>query len=235
MVSFEEKIGGRLCRFREEGNGGPVLLQPLEEERGETLDREAAAIWETAKGVPFSMVAFSLSDWDKELTPWEAPPVAGKIPFGGEAKKTLAFLTEALLPALENRYGKGARFFLGGYSLAGLFSLYAATVSPRFAGIAAVSPSVWYPGWTDYCRTRELLAEKVYLSLGTKEEKTRHPVLSRVGECLREQYEAACNSASVRRKILEWNPGGHFTDPEGRVAKGFLWLMGCRNAGENRQ
>ena len=41
------------------------------------------------------------------------------------------------------------KLYLGGYSLAGFFSLWAAYQTDRFAGVAAVSPSVWFPGWMD--------------------------------------------------------------------------------------
>lgn len=43
-------------------------------------------------------------------------------------------------------------YYLGGYSLAGLFSLWAAYQTNLFAGIAAASPSVWFPGFLDYAK-----------------------------------------------------------------------------------
>ncbi len=41
-----------------------------------------------------------------------------------------------------------------------------------FTAIAAASPSVWYPGWMDFARTRQPKVPRIYLSLGDAEEKT---------------------------------------------------------------
>jgi hypothetical protein len=64
----------------------------------------------------------------------------------------------------------------------------------------------------------------VYLSLGDKEEKTRNPVMARVGTAIREAEEIL-KEAGVDC-ILEWNPGNHFKDAEKRTAKGFEWVLG---------
>lgn len=41
--------------------------------------------------------------------------------------------------------------------------------SDCFVGIAAVSPSVWFPGWMVFVRSHTPMARKIYLSLGDKE------------------------------------------------------------------
>ena len=43
-----------------------------------------------------------MEDWNRELSPWEAPPVFGKVPFGGGPEDTLRFV-ERLLPVLRAR------------------------------------------------------------------------------------------------------------------------------------
>ena len=58
----------------------------------------------------------------------------------------------------------GRRRFLCGYSLAGLFALWAVYQTDFFAGTAAVSPSVWYPGWLGYAEEHRALTPAVYLS-----------------------------------------------------------------------
>ena len=78
----------------------------------------------------------------------------------------------------------------GGYSLAGLFSLWAAYQTDVFSGIAAASPSVWFPGFIEYMKEHEIKSETVYLSLGDREEKTRNSVMSQVGNCIRMGYES---------------------------------------------
>ena len=61
---------------------------------------------------------------------------------------TLRFLTEQVIPTLEQQYPlpENVKIILGGYSLAGLFALWASTQTDLFYGVAAASPSVWFPG-----------------------------------------------------------------------------------------
>ena len=191
-----------------------LFLQPTD--AGETLPPEAMC----ACGMPFMLASFEVKDWNRDLSPWEVPPVFGKIPFGGGAADTLAFLTERLLPELRARLGlrDGVRLCIGGYSLAGLFALWAASRTEIFDAVAAASPSVWFPGWLDYCREHPILAGGVYLSLGDREERTKNPVMARVGDCIREMEALLRPDHAV---TLEWNGGGHFQDPAGRTARAF--------------
>ena len=114
-------------------------------------------------------------------------------------------------------------YYLCGYSLAGLFALWAACETNVFSGVAAVSPSVWYPGWLDFAQTHQIKTPKVYLSLGEKEPKTRNPVMRLVGDAIRAEHELL-KEAGIRT-TLEWNPGNHFVDSDLRTAKGMAWLL----------
>ena len=115
------------------------------------------------------------------------------------------------------------RTFIGGYSLAGLFALWAAYRTDRFDGVAAASPSVWFPDFTDYMRRKEIHAGAVYLSLGDREEKTRNPVMAQVGNAIREAREILQEAGTAC--TLEWNQGNHFKEPDIRTAKAFAWLL----------
>ena len=200
-----------------------LFLQPVDEHGEELLDRQLALM--EGSPLPFALASFSIRDWNAELSPWEAPPVFGKIPFGGGAGETLRFLTERLLPALRERctLEKESTLCLGGYSLAGLFALWAGTRTPLFKGLAAASPSVWFPGWLDYVKQNPIRAPYVYLSLGDREERAKNPLMASVGACIREQYELLKDEHTA---ALEWNPGNHFQETELRTAKAFLWLAG---------
>ena len=160
-----------------------LFLQPVDEHDEGLLDRQLALMERSL--LPFALAAFSIRDWNKELSPWEAPPVFGKQPFGGGAGETLAFLTQHLLPELRGRcvLGKNGVLCLGGYSLAGLFALWAGTRTSLFTGLAAASPSVWFPGWLDYVKADPIRAPYVYLSLGDREERAKNPVMASVGSC----------------------------------------------------
>lgn len=216
-------IAGRACALLGDEAARTLLIQPVDAHELETLGEEAARIGEAARE-PFLLAAFEVTAWDDELSPWPAPPVFGKRDFGGGAARTLAFVEDELLPEVRALCpGLSAeRVIIGGYSLAGLFALWAATMSDRFHAVAAASPSVWYPGWLDHVRAHPIQAERVYLSLGDREERARNPVMARVGDAIRELH--ALLSATTPCD-LEWNPGNHFQDPAGRTAKGFVWAM----------
>ena len=114
-------------------------------------------------------------------------------------------------------------YYLGGYSLAGLFSLWAAYQTDLFSGIAAASPSVWFLGFSDYIKERKILTHAVYLSLGDREEKTKNPVMRTVGDCIRQTYESVKDQGI--KCTLEWNEGNHFRDVDIRCAKAFSWVL----------
>ena len=202
-----------------------LLIQPIDNHDLQLLDNEVALL-ESLSTKPFVLVAFEVRDWQHELTPWAAPAVFGKVPFGDGAENTLSFVMRGLMPELQKRRIYDAdtmKCLLGGYSLAGLFALWSSYQTPMFHGIAAVSPSVWYPDWMGYAESHMPLAPSVYLSLGDKEEKTRNPVMARVGECIRQHHKLL--SEQGFNTILEWNKGNHFQHSDERTAKGFAWLM----------
>lgn len=200
-----------------ERNADTVLLQPVDGRELSEMEEEYKVLSSLTER-RFLLLCCPVEDWNRDLSPWEAAPVYGKEPFSGEADKTLAFLTDRVLPALD-----GKTVFLGGYSLAGLFALWASYQTHRFKGICAASPSVWYPGWTEYAASHTTGSERIYLSLGDREERAKNPVLKTVGDCIRKQYEIL-QKAGVP-SALEWNPGNHFQEAGKRTAKGFAWLL----------
>ncbi len=180
--------------------------------------REECGLIRSPADMPFCHAVVTVKDWDRELSPWPAPPVFGKTPFGGEARATLARLEAEVLPRFA-----GKTLLLGGYSLAGLFALWAAYESDAFAGVAAVSPSVWFPEFYETYNARKPHAGHIYLSLGDREETAKNRLMATVGDRIRQFSEAL--AAVGTDSILEWNPGNHFADPMGRTAKGFAWLL----------
>ena len=88
--------------------------------------------------------------------------------------------------------------------------MWASTQTDLFYGVAAASPSVWFPGWMEFEQQHPIQAQHIYLSLGDKEERTKNAVMAAVGDNIR---------------TLEWNSGGHFKDADLRTAKAFRWVM----------
>ena len=208
-----------MCFLYQDEAATHLLIQPIDEHDLELLDQEIEAI-KKMSDKPFSLVAFMIKDWNQELTPWAAPAVFGKVPFGSGAEKTLEFITSRLLPEVQENI---PHLILGGYSLAGLFALWAGYQTDKFDGIVAASPSVWFPKWIEYATDNKPLAKSIYLSLGDKEEKAKNPVMAQVGNAIRRQNELL--TGQMDNTILEWNPGNHFVDSEKRTAKGFAWVM----------
>ena len=226
MKKNEMVICGKKCILYLNENTEYTLIQPVDENDISVLDNEVKHIEENTDR-NFSLVAFKIEDWNSELTPWEMPLLRGKGNFGDGAAGTLEFIKNELIPALSeytNTENKEIKYILGGYSLAGLFSLWSGYQTDIFEGIAAVSPSVWYKKWIEYVEAEKPLSEKIYLSLGDTEEKTKHQILSKIGENIRKQHEILEKSENVKT-VLEWNEGNHFKNPDIRTAKGFLWVM----------
>lgn len=205
---------------REHGDrsAGIVLIQPTDDHDEELLESELKAIRE-GLNADFLLVTFKVDDWNKDLSPWEAPAVFGRENFGSGAAETLREIL---------RYcgDESKTYYIGGYSLAGLFALWAAYQTDRFQGVAAASPSVWFPGMTGYMKEHAIRTPQVYLSLGDREEKTRNPVMATVGDRIREAY-ALLREANVDC-TLEWNEGNHFANADLRTARAFRWVIADR-------
>ncbi|WP_314090878.1 alpha/beta hydrolase-fold protein [Gemella haemolysans] len=199
-----------------------LLIQPVDEHDIEILDNEVEEILKNTDK-QFSLIAFKIEDWNSELSPWEASPAFRNKSFGSGATETLEFIESRLIPTVKEKYNldDDIKFILGGYSLAGLFSLWSAYKSDTFSGIAAASPSVWFSGWEEFMNNNTPLSNSIYLSLGDTEEKTKNKVMSAVGDNIRKQEELLKNDNI--NTILEWNKGGHFSDSDIRVAKAFIW------------
>ena len=202
-----------------------VLIQPVDDHDLDVIESEIRLIGELSGKGPdgFRLIAVKIDDWNRDLSPWEAPPVFGKEPFGAGAEDTLKSILD-LCATVSEESDKEKKYYIGGYSLAGLFALWAAYKTDMFSGVAAASPSAWYPGFLEYMRSGCLLSPAVYLSLGDKEEKTRNPVMATVGSCIRQMEEIV--RARGARCTLEWNQGNHFKDPDLRTAKAFAWVIG---------
>ncbi len=192
-----------------------ILIQMVDDHDLYVIESEAEAIKEKA-GDDFCLVALKVEDWNRDLSPWKAPAVFGNEDFGDGAQETLAkVLAETGDPA--------KTYYIGGYSLAGLFALWAVYQTDRFRGAAAASPSMWFPGFVKYMGENPVRADKVYLSLGDREEKTRNQVMAAVGDCIRAGYETLRGQGVT--SALEWNRGNHFKDPDLRTAAAFAWLL----------
>ena len=224
MTAQTMQIGNKPCRIYGADCAEYLLLQMTDEHELQRMDNEVAAIAQGAAH-PFLFATVPVESWNDALSPWEAPAVWGKQGFGGKAGKTLRFLTEQVIPTLKQqlRLPKNIKIILGGYSLAGLFALWASTQTDLFYGIAAASPSVWFPGWMEFEQQHPIQAQRVYLSLGNKEERTKNAAMAAVGDNIRTLHSRLAERSTDC--TLEWNSGGHFKDADLRTAMAFRWMM----------
>ena len=217
------RIQDRICRIYGDTGAEYLLLQMADEHDLAGMEREAEAIRrQTAR--PFLLTAVQVEHWNDDLSPWPVPPVWGKQGFGGRAGDTLAWLEQAV-PVIRRQYSikEDCKIVLGGYSLAGLFSLWAATRTDALYGVAAASPSVWFPGWPEYEAAHPIQTRHVYLSLGDREGYTKNRTMAAVGGNIRTLHTVLTRRGTVC--TLEWNAGGHFKDADLRTAKAFVWVM----------
>lgn len=216
-------IGNRPCHIYGEAHAEYLLLQMTGEHELQSMDGEVAAIAQSAHH--FLFAAIPVESWNDALSPWEAPAVWRKQGFGGKAADTLCFLTEQVVPSLKQQFDlpEKVKIILGGYSLAGLFALWASTQTDLFYGVAAASPSVWFPDWMEFEQQRPIQTQHIYLSLGDKEERTKNIVMAVVGDNIRTLHSQLI--ARGADCTFEWNSGGHFKNADLRTARAFRWAM----------
>lgn len=202
-----------------------LLIQPSarHETKNDGINREVKVLATTAtKG--FAIVFFDTVEWAKALMPWQDEVVSRNEEVGMHAQDTLVYIEESLVPWLHERFGK-LPCIIGGYSLGGLFALWAARQSAAFCAVAAASPSLWIKGWADFADNRSLNAQLAYVSLGNREEHCRNQRMARIGDCVRHEHLTLTEQIGTTATTLEWNNGGHFGEEAERTAKAFAWCI----------
>ena len=192
-----------------------VLIQLVDNHDLAVIENEAAEIYRLTN-TSFQLLAIKVNSWNHDLSPWKSPAVFGNEPFGDGAADTL---TEVLQYTADH----SKEYFIGGYSLAGLFALWAAYQTDLFTGVAAASPSIWFPGFVDHMKAGKINSDRVYLSLGNREAKTRNPVMATVADCIEISFDLLRKQGVM--SMLEWNEGNHFKDADIRTAKAFSWVL----------
>lgn len=202
-------LDGRNCHFiATSAQPQCVIVKPLCAFERRLLMHECELIEQTAqKG--FAMAAFEVEE--AELWP-------------RRVNELLQYLENHLLGAIEARYAF-LPLVVGGYSLGGLFALWAATMTPVFKAVAACSPSLWMSGWEEYYESHPSKAEYIYMSLGKKEEKTGKMPFRLVGNKCRRQHQRHLAEVGESHCCLRWHEGDHFADSEQRKAEAFAWCI----------
>lgn len=207
------------CRAELLGAGKPALILLFSGYEAE-LFREVCGILMQLELSPLVLAEFGEVDWDRDYSPWKAEGNQGRK-FSGGAERLMKFLPQ-FISELNRRYGEFSGVYLCGYSLGGLFALYAAASDPEmYFGAASCSGSMWFPGWVEFLRNHPLHG-RIYLSLGGKEKNSPDPLMASVEDKTREVKRLAERTAEV---IYVNEPGGHFSRIPQRIARGIISLL----------
>ncbi len=177
--------------------------------------------------VDFNLLCVGNLDWSHDMTPWYCPPLSNyDTPCTGGADEYLQLLLSEILPQAEEMVrGEFPYIGIAGYSLAGLFALYALYNCDVFARAASMSGSLWFPDFKEYCANHSMKRkpDKLYFSLGDQEAKTDNKFLRTV----QEHTEAMIDHCRGLGIEVSWelNPGNHFKDAAMRSAKGIMAIL----------
>ena len=217
-----EAGGKQITLFPGERPDAPLVILNTVQEEGEAVFKELKKLTDE----DFSLAAISGIDWNSEMSPWAAEPAAGwDGPYEGMAGNYLISLTETIMPAITDALGNEPRCkALAGYSLGGLFALYAMYRTAVFSRFISASGSLWFPGFCEFVLSNAPLSrpESIYISLGSRESKARNR-MGEVGE--KTDLIVRHFRASGLPVHFETNPGNHFQDAALRMAKGISWAL----------
>lgn len=195
-----------------------------------TFSGEGQKVYETAQAAgcpPFTLVAISNLDWNCDMAPWDSPPAFKHAePCTGGANDYLRLLTEEIIPTAEKEItGVPSWRGIAGYSLAGLFALYAIYQTDLFSRVGSMSGSLWFPGMKEYIFSHEPKCQPdcMYFSLGDKESKTRNPVLRSVRQNT-EEIQAFYRGKGIDT-VFQLNSGNHYDHAAERTVAGLCWLL----------
>lgn len=194
------------------------LLTPIAVD-GATIDR-----W--AKEYDTYMVVISGTDWNTDMTPWQAPNVKSKYPdFAGGAPQFMTRLADTMAQ-MEQMFGltQPIERTLIGTSLSGLFATWAWLTGDLFRDIVCLSGSFWYPGFVQWLQHLDIPHKegRAYFSLGDQEKRSRNPLFASIDQRTGEVMPLL-RKAGIRL-FFEIVPGAHHGGMVERIDKGLTWL-----------
>jgi len=198
-----------------------------------TYDENIDEIWNISyelNSKDYILVGISGINWNRDMSPWYMDKLyKNESNYDGLADNYLDLLINKIIPNIEsfiNNLGyKIQEYILGGYSLAGLFSIYSLYKTNKFNKIISCSGSLWYPNFIDFINNNKLLIKpsKIYLSLGNRENHSKNKLIKEVynNTLYVEKFFKDLNI----NILFEENIGNHFQDISLRIAKGINWIL----------
>lgn len=195
-----------------------------------TFGKEGSQVYQILQSADcpeFSLVCVSNLAWSHDMAPWDIPPLSKRdTPCTGGGDAYLTLLLRQILPVAEQGLpGKPVWRGIAGYSLAGLFAVYASCRTDVFSRVASISGSLWYPGIREFLfsSAEDHLPDRIYFSLGDKEHRTRNQFMRCVQQNTQE-IQAFYRDRGVDT-VFHLNPGNHFQDSAERTAAGIRWIL----------
>ena len=206
----------------------PVIILNTYGNEGEDVFEKCTSI----NSKEYILVSVTNLDWNNDLSPWFATKInKNGTDFLGNGDEYLNILLNKIIPLIETYIKSDLNisikyYGIAGYSLAGLFAVYAGYKTNMFSKIASASGSFWFPKFIEFARENSISGkiDKIYFSLGDKESKVRNQILAKVEDNTIE-LERIYKEKGINT-IYEVNSGNHFTDGSMRMAKGIKWILG---------
>ena len=216
-------IDKEVTLYKSSDTNAPLIVFNTFEGDGEDVYKELQNMGCTS----INLLVVGNIDWNHDMSPWYMSSIYSKEKsFSGGADEYLKLLIDEILPKAKELIEGEPKFIgISGYSLAGLFAVYAMYKTDVFDRVVSMSGSLWFSDFIEYCKRNDYkrLPDKIYFSLGDKEANTRNPVLKTVQDKTIELSEYFKNLGS--EVIFELNLGNHFTDTILRSAKGIKAIL----------
>lgn len=176
--------------------------------------------------IDFIFAAISNINWNNDMSPWFMEKLfKGGDDYLGDADNYIMKLTKIILKINEAINNMAEEYILAGYSLAGLFSIYALYKTNIFTKAVSCSGSFWYPNFLEFIQNNKMIAKpkRIYLSLGNLESNTKNSLI-------REVYN---KTIAIKNHFIalgidtlyEEHEGNHFKDVSLRIAKGIKAIL----------
>lgn len=189
----------------------------------------SADLQELAELFSLSFVMVGGVDWNDDLTPWSASGVFKKAkPFGGQASAFLTKLCNEIVPKAEGELGLAhPQRTLMGVSLSGLLAVWTAFNTDVFQNVISISGSLWYDGFAEWVKTREISpkVENICLLLGDKEKNAKEKRMATVEEKTSE-IAAILKGKCQGKVVFELVEGTHFSPVVPRMVKALSAVLG---------
>ena len=128
-------LSGITCHIIINGTDLPTIYWGEMENHTESMKK----VLGLCEDVKCNYVIFEVRDWNSAFSPWEFE-LSKKQYFSGGGRNTLEWLINECIPHCEREYSLSGKRIICGYSLAGLFSLWAFYESQIFSGVIRTCP-----------------------------------------------------------------------------------------------